>query len=78
MELKGVRGVVVLAAAGLEASVMVGRGGLSTVCNDCLRNCLGVGFMLWVVCREEMSYDFEGNFRTGYLRIEHHRSCRKT
>ena len=43
MELKGIRGVVVLAAAGLEASVMVGTGGLSTVCNDCLRNCSEMG-----------------------------------
>ena len=38
MELKGIRGVVVLAAAGLEASVMVGTGGLSTVCIDCFGN----------------------------------------
>ena len=51
MELKGIRGVVVLAAAGLEALCMAGRGLLSTVCIDCFRNCWEVGCMLLTVLR---------------------------
>ena len=51
MELKGIRDVVVLAAAGLEASVMVGTGGLSTTCIDCFKNCWDVGCKLLTVLR---------------------------
>ena len=39
VELRDIMGVVVLAAAGLEALVVVRSVGLSNVCIDCLRNC---------------------------------------
>ena len=41
--MKGIRGVVVLAAAGLEALAMAWTGGFCAVCTDCFRNCWEVG-----------------------------------